>query len=119
MLCFQDIGPGVVSSSSNDLHTSMKVFCNAAVRWIIIQLCPLVVSFTRYSELSVETRKFSFPAHILHQYSVPLLAVTPSAFYRHLRHITVQDYYIHLLFTTRVDQTTRQINKQKRKEKLN
>jgi len=27
--------------------------------------------------------------------------------------------YIHLLFTTRVDQTMRQINKQKRKEKLN
>jgi len=28
-------------------------------------------------------------------------------------------HFIHLLFTTRVDQTTRQINKQKRKEKLN
>ena len=27
--------------------------------------------------------------------------------------------YVHLLFTTRVDQTTRQIKKQKRKEKLN
>jgi len=27
--------------------------------------------------------------------------------------------FLHLLFITRVDQTTRQINKQKRKEKLN
>ena len=36
-----------------------------------------------------------------------------------LYNVTHREYYIHLLFTTRVDRTTRQINKQKGKEKLN
>ena len=86
------------------------------------KFCPL--NFCKMENFICTHNRFENPQYVFDNDNINLMFIsdTHAVFCEPTRKgifVSFWKFYIHLLFTTRVDQTTRQINKQKRKEKLN
>ena len=105
-------------------------FYTANVLWIIAfctSFCNCLYSMSKHatskmSEERDDNAAFTLPpllAGVMHSYPFICLSVCRSVC--NLAELLTElwvNYYIHLLFTTRVDQTTRQINNRKEKKKI-